>query len=53
MQIVLGLLVLLVACALALWVTWLFIQRLRRGESPLRAFGAWLKHMLDVVWGLG
>jgi hypothetical protein len=38
--------------AIVLYVTWLFVARARKGEPKFRSFGAWLKHLMEAVWGL-
>jgi hypothetical protein len=52
--VVLGtLLVLGCAAFLALYVTFLFVHRLRRGDTGPRSFGTWLRDLFDVASGLG
>ena len=40
------------AGTIVLYGTWLFVARLRKGEPKTRSFGAWLKHVLEAIWGL-
>jgi uncharacterized membrane protein YukC len=43
-----------IACAivLALYVTWLFVERVKRKDNMAKSFTQWLKHLFEVVWGL-
>lgn len=41
------------ALAIALYATWLFVHRLRAGESKAKSFREWLKHIFEAVIGLG
>jgi hypothetical protein len=52
MQIAIALLSISGAIAIALVATWLFTQRLRRGEKKGLAFREWCLHLLEAVWGL-
>jgi hypothetical protein len=38
--------------SIALYATWLFAHRLRRGGSPPTSFGQWVKHLFEAVWGV-
>lgn len=50
---VLGLLFLLLLLFVVLYVTWIFMSRLRRGESKPKSFLRWLRDLFDVASGLG
>jgi len=52
MTIAIALLAIACGIALALYVTWLFVERLKRGEPKGRSFREWLKHLSEVVWGI-
>jgi Tfp pilus assembly protein PilE len=41
-----------IAAAIALYATWLFVHRLRAGESKAKSFGEWLKHIFEAIMGL-
>ncbi len=49
----LTLLYMLMALFAALYATWLFVSRLRRGKSKPRSFLRWLRDLWDAVSGLG
>lgn len=38
---------------MALYVTWIFISRIRRGESKPKSFLRWLRDLFDVASGVG
>ena len=38
---------------LTLYVTYLFVVRLRQGKSPVKSFFVWLRDLFDVATGLG
>jgi hypothetical protein len=42
-----------VAAFLLLYVTYLFVHRLRRREPPFKSFLIWLRDLFDVASGLG
>ena len=42
-----------VVAFLALYVTYLFVHRLKRKEPPFKSFLAWLRDLFDVASGLG
>jgi hypothetical protein len=42
-----------VAVFLALYVTYLFVHRLRHREPPFKTFLAWLRDLFDIASGLG
>ena len=50
---VLGLLFLLMLLFAVLYATWLFVSRIKRGESKPKSFLRWLRDLFDVVSGLG
>jgi len=52
MDIVIALVTIACALAIGLYATWLFVERLRRGQSKGRSFGEWLKNIFQAVWGL-
>jgi len=47
------LLVVAVAAWLTLFVTYRYIHRLKTGDRGLKSFGAWIRDLLDVAFGLG
>lgn len=49
----LTLLYVLMALFAALYATWLFVSRIRRGKSKPRSFLRWLRDLWDAVSGLG
>lgn len=52
-NILLGLAFLLLLLFMALYVTWIFISRIRRGESKPKSFLRWLRDLFDVASGVG
>jgi hypothetical protein len=50
---VLSLLFVLLLLFMTLYVTWLFISRLRAGKPKAKSFGRWLRDLWDAVSGLG
>ena len=38
---------------LVLYVTWLFVERLRSKDSPTKSFLRWLRDLMDLLWGVG
>jgi hypothetical protein len=46
---------LLVLCTafLILYVTYLYLRRLQKGDRGPKSFGQWLRDLLDVAFGLG
>jgi hypothetical protein len=52
-NILLGLVFLLLLLFVALYVTWIFISRIRRGKSKPKSFLRWLRDLFDAVSGLG
>jgi hypothetical protein len=50
---VLSFLFVLLLLFLALYVTWLFISRLRAGKPKAKSFGRWLRDLWDLASGLG
>ncbi|MBX3711747.1 MAG: hypothetical protein KF800_07285 [Lysobacter sp.] len=52
-NLLLGIVFLLALLFMALYVTWIFISRLRRGESKPKSFLRWLRDLFDLVSGLG
>lgn len=38
---------------LALYVTYLFVHRLRRGQSAFKTFARWLLDLFDIASGAG
>ncbi len=53
MTFLLGLLMFALAAFVALYVTWLFVARLREGKSPAKSFFRWLRDLYDTALGLG
>ncbi|MFD0724793.1 hypothetical protein [Lysobacter brunescens] len=49
----LTLLYVLMALFAALYATWLFVSRIRRGKSKPRSFLRWLRDLWDAVSGIG
>jgi len=45
--------ILVLVASLIVFVTWLFVERLRAGERAPRSFGRWLVDVWDVISGLG
>lgn len=37
---------------IALYATWLLIQRLKKGDSKRQAFGEWVRNLFEAIWGL-
>jgi hypothetical protein len=42
----------IVASVIILYATWLFVHKLRAGESKAKSFGEWLKHLFEAIMGL-
>ena len=44
----------LVLCAatLALYATYLYVERIRKGDRGPRSFFQWIKNLLEAIWGL-
>jgi hypothetical protein len=40
------------ALTIILYATWLFVHRLKAGDSKARSFGEWLKHLFEAIMGL-
>jgi len=38
--------------AIGLYATWLFVHRVRAGESKGKSFREWLKNIFEAIWGL-
>jgi hypothetical protein len=53
MNIVIGVLLAILIAFLALYVTWLFVSRLRAKESMPKSFLRWLRDLFDLAAGLG
>lgn len=53
LSVLLTLLYVLMALFVALYVTWIFISRLRRGKSKPKSFLRWLRDLWDVLSGVG
>lgn len=49
----LTLLYVLMALVVALYATWLFVSRIRRGKSKPKSFLRWVRDLWDAVSGLG
>ncbi len=49
----LGTIVLATVVILMLWVTWLFVERLRKRKPVARSFLRWLLDLFDIVSGIG
>jgi hypothetical protein len=41
------------AAFFALYVTYRYMRRLASGERGPKSFGAWLRDLIDVIFGLG
>jgi TRAP-type C4-dicarboxylate transport system permease large subunit len=41
------------ALAIVLYATWLFVHRLRGGESKTKSFREWLRNIFEAIIGLG
>jgi hypothetical protein len=52
MQVIVVILSVLAAVTIILYATWLFVHRLKAGESKARSFGQWLKHLFEAIMGL-
>lgn len=52
MEIAFALLGVLCGIAIALYATWLLVERLRSGEGKAHSFREWLKNMFEAIWGL-
>ncbi len=52
-NILLGLAFLLLLLFMALYVTWIFISRVRRGKSKPKSFLRWLRDLFDLVSAVG
>jgi hypothetical protein len=37
---------------LVLYVTYLFVRRLKQGEEKTKSFFTWLKHLFEIIMGL-
>ena len=53
MSIVIGIVLAILIALLALYVTWLFVSRLRAKESIPKSFFRWLRDLFDLASGLG
>jgi len=51
-KLVLALLSFAAVLLITLYATWLFVERIRKGESASRSFKEWVKHLFEAVWGL-
>lgn len=52
MEIAVALVSAVVVLAIGIYATWLFVERLRKGEQKARSFKEWLKNLFEAVWGL-
>jgi len=48
-----GLLIVSLFVFLVFYVTYLFVHRIRRGQSPSKSFVIWLRDLFDTATGLG
>lgn len=53
LQLVFWVLMSAAAVVFVVYVTYLFVHRLRRGEAPLKSFRVWLLDLFDIASGLG
>jgi len=48
-----GLAVVAFVVFLALWATWLFVEKLRNRKPAAKSFLQWLRDLFDIASGLG
>jgi hypothetical protein len=53
LAIIIGALILALFGFVVLYVTWLFVERLRKRDRPLKSFFRWVLDLLDALQGLG
>lgn len=53
MSLAIGLVLLATFLMLVAFVTWIFVERIRRKEPPVRSFFRWLGDLVDLLFGIG
>lgn len=49
-SILVGIVVFFLGIFLFLYVSWIFVARIRAGERPAKSFKLWLRDLLDLIW---
>ena len=52
-NLLLGLLIVSLFVFVVLYVTYLFVYRIRGGQAPVKSFLIWLRDLFDTASGLG